>query len=165
MTTKISVTRALATLSKIEDKITKRINTLDTIHIARGEGDRKAIPGSLVSVSAFESTAVSDFQGLVDLMKVRDELKAAVVQSNAVTKVTVGGVEMTVAQAIERKRTIIFNEQLLAKLIAQYNHGKILLKKENSDFEMKLEQARAPYISRDKAPDPCLLYTSPSPRD
>lgn len=163
MTTKISVTRALATLSKIEDKITKRINTLDTIHIARGEGDRKAIPGSLVSVSAFESAAIADFQGLVDLMKVRDELKAAVVQSNAVTKVTVGGVEMTVAQAIERKRTIVFNEQLLAKLIAQYNHGKILLKKENSDFEMKLEQARAPYISRDKAPDPEQIKTVEAP--
>lgn len=153
MSTKISVTRALATLTKIEGKIEKRVDQLNTVHIAKGIDDNRQIPGSLISVDAFEKAAKADYQGLQDLLKVRDELKAAVVQSNATTKVTVGNEEMTVAQAIERKRTIQYKELLLAKLKAQYNHAQARLNKENMEFEAKLEQARAPYIGRDKSPD------------
>lgn len=153
MTTKISVTRALATLTKIEGKIEKRIDQLNTVHIAKGIDGNRQIPGSLVSVESFEKAAVADYQGLQDLLNVRDELKAVVVQSNATTKVTVGSEEMTVAQAIERKRTIQFKELLLAKLKAQYNHAQVRLTKDNAEFEAKLEQARAPYIGRDKSPD------------
>lgn len=163
MSTKISVTRALATLTKIEGKIEKRIDQLNTVQIAKGTDDNRAIPGSLVSVADFETSAKADFQGLQDLLAVRDELKAKVVQSNAVTLVTVGNKEMTVAQAIEGKRTIVYKELLLSKLKSQYNLAQKRLDKEVADFETKLEQARAPYISRDKAPDPEQIKTVEGP--
>lgn len=163
MSTKISVTRALATLTKIEGKIEKRIDQLNTVQIAKGTDDNRAIPGSLVSVADFEASAKADFQGLQDLLAVRDELKAKVVQSNAVTLVTVGNKEMTVAQAIEGKRTIVYKELLLSKLKSQYNLAQKRLDKEVADFETKLEQARAPYISRDKAPDPEQIKTVEGP--
>lgn len=163
MSTKISVTRALATLTKIEGKIEKRIDQLNTVQIAKGTDDNRAIPGSLVSVADFEASAKADFQGLQDLLAVRDELKAKVVQSNAVTLVTVGNKEMTVAQAIEGKRTIVYKGLLLSKLKSQYNLAQKRLDKEVADFETKLEQARAPYISRDKAPDPEQIKTVEGP--
>lgn len=163
MSTKISVTRALATLTKIEGKIEKRIDQLNTVQIAKGTDDNRAIPSSLVSVADFETSAKADFQGLQDLLAVRDELKAKVVQSNAVTLVTVGNKEMTVAQAIEGKRTIVYKELLLSKLKSQYNLAQKRLDKEVADFETKLEQARAPYISRDKAPDPEQIKTVEGP--
>lgn len=163
MATTISVTRALATLTKLENKIEKRISELNPVQIAKGTGEHRAIPGSLSSVEDFEKTAKSDFQGLQDLLDVRDELKGKVVQSNAVTLVTVGTKEMTVAQAIEGKRTIQYKELLLAKLKAQYNHAQARLNKETNEFEAKLEQARAPYIGRDKSPDPEQLKTVEGP--
>lgn len=163
MSTKISVTRALATLTKVDGKIEKRIDQLNTVQIAKGTEDHRSIPGSLISIADFETSAKADFQGLKDLLAVRDELKAKVVQSNAVTLVTVGGKEMTVAQAIEGKRTVAYKELLLSKLKAQYNFAQNRLNKEVADFETKLEQARAPYISRDKAPDPEQIKTVEGP--
>lgn len=163
MTTKISVTRALATLSKVEDKIQKRVESLNTIHIAKGIDANRQIPGSIQSIAEFEKTAQAEFQGVQDLLAVRDELKAKVVQSNAVTTVKVAGEDMTVAQAIERKRTIVFKELLLGKLKAQYNAAQVRLNRDTLEFEAKLEAARAPYVQRDKAPDAAQLAVVESP--
>lgn len=163
MSTKMSVTRALATLTKVEEKIQKRIEALNTIHIAKGTDANRQIPGSLQSVEDFEKSAQADFQGVQDLLAVRDDLKAKVVQSNAVTKVEIAGESMTVAQAIERKRTIVFKELLLGKLKSQYNHAQVRLNRDTQEFEAKLEAARAPYVQRDKAPDAAQLAVVEAP--
>lgn len=163
MSTKMSVTRALATLTKVEEKIQKRIEALNTIHIAKGTDANRQIPGSIQSVEDFEKSAQADFQGVQDLLAVRDDLKAKVVQSNAVTKVEIAGESMTVAQAIERKRTIVFKELLLGKLKSQYNHVQVRLNRDTQEFEAKLEAARAPYIQRDKAPDAAQLAVVEAP--
>lgn len=163
MTTKMSVTRALATLTKVEEKIQKRIEALNTIHIAKGIDANRQIPGSIHSVEEFEKAAQADFQGVQDLLAVRDELKAKVVQSNAVTTVEIAGQSMTVAQAIERKRTIVFKELLLGKLKSQYNHAQVRHSRDMQEFEAKLEAARAGYIQRDKAPDAAQLAVVEGP--
>lgn len=163
MSTKMSVTRALATLTKVEEKIQKRIEALNTIHIAKGTDANRQIPGSIQSVEDFEKSAQADFQGVQDLLAVRDDLKAKVVQSNAVTKVEIAGESMTVAQAIERKRTIVFKELLLGKLKSQYNHAQVRLNRDTQEFEAKLEAARAPYVQRDKAPDAAQLAVVEAP--
>lgn len=163
MSTKMSVTRALATLTKVEEKIQKRIEALNTIHIAKGTDANRQIPGSIQSVEDFEKSAQADFQGVQDLLTVRDDLKAKVVQSNAVTKVEIAGESMTVAQAIERKRTIVFKELLLGKLKSQYNHAQVRLNRDTQEFEAKLEAARAPYVQRDKAPDAAQLAVVEAP--
>lgn len=163
MSTKMSVTRALATLTKVEEKIQKRIEALNTIHIAKGTDANRQIPGSIQSVEDFEKSAQADFQGVQDLLAVRDDLKAKVVQSNAVTKVEIAGESMTVAQAIERKRTIVFKELLLGKLKSQYNQAQLRLNRDTQEFEAKLEAARAPYVQRDKAPDAAQLAVVEAP--
>ena len=55
----------------------------------------------------FKKRTTSDFQSLNDLIKRRNQVKNAIVSSNAVTKVTVGGQTMTVAEAIEYKTIIL----------------------------------------------------------
>lgn len=163
MSTKISVTRALASISKIEDKINKRIYNLDCIKIAKGTGNNCKIPGYIGSVEDFKKSVTNDYQGLQDLLAVRDELKAKIVKSNAETIVKIGHVSMTVAEAIERKRTICFKQELLNKLCAQHTSAQLLLAKEEKSLEDKLENARAPYIQRDKAPDAEQIKTVEAP--
>lgn len=119
MSTKISVTRALASISKIEDKINKRIYNIDCIKVAKGTDNNCKIPGYIGSIDDFKKSVINDYQGLQDLLAVRDELKAKIVKSNAETIVKIGHVSMTVAEAIERKRTICFKQELLNKLCAQ----------------------------------------------
>lgn len=152
MSTKISITRALATLTKVEGKIESRIDKLVPTTIALGLEAQKVIPGSLVSVADFESSARADFQAVNDLILVRDKLKAAIIHSNATTTVKVGSEQMTVAEAIERKRSIQFEELLLSRLRLAYNQAQVALKKTTTDFEGKLEASRTSYFGRDKAP-------------
>lgn len=152
MSTKLSITRALATIVKLEEKIAKRTAVLNPVHIAAGIDSQLAIPGSLVSVDRFREEAIKDFQGITDLMKVRDELKEKVVQSNAVTIVKIGNDSMTVAQAIERKRSIALKESLLNRLKTTYSNAQLRLNKANNEFEAKLDASRATYFGRDKAP-------------
>lgn len=163
MSTKISVTRALASISKIEDKINKRICNLDCIKIAKGTENNCKIPGYIGSIEDFEKSVINDYKGLQDLLAVRDELKAKIVKSNAETIVKIGHVSMTVAEAIERKRTICFKQALLNKLCAQHTSAQLLLAKEEKSLEDKLENARAPYIQRDKAPDAEQIKTVEAP--
>lgn len=152
MSTKISITRALATLTKVDGKIESRIDKLVPTTIALGLEAQKVIPGSLVSVADFESSARADFQAVNDLILVRDKLKAAIIHSNATTTVKVGSEQMTVAEAIERKRSIQFEELLLSRLRLAYNQAQTALKKTTTDFEGKLEASRTSYFGRDKAP-------------
>lgn len=152
MSTKISITRALATLTKVEGKIQSRIDKLVPTTIALGLEAQKVIPGSLVSVADFENSARADFQAVNDLILVRDKLKAAIIHSNATTTVKVGSEQMTVAEAIERKRSIQFEELLLSRLRLAYNQAQTALKKTTTDFEGKLEASRTSYFGRDKAP-------------
>jgi hypothetical protein len=57
----------------------------------------------------------------VDLTKRYNSLKSAIVMSNATTKVTIGGKEYTVADAVERKRTIAMEHDYLTAMQNQYN--------------------------------------------
>lgn len=60
--------------------------------------------------------AVANYQEWNELVKNRTTLNAAIVQSNATTEVEVGGVKMTVASAIERKKSIEFEKVMLTGL-------------------------------------------------
>lgn len=71
----------------------------------------------------FDALAVSGLQSVKDLIERRQGIKSALVLSNATTKVTVAGVEMTVASAIERKESIEFERSVLSNLVTQYNQA------------------------------------------
>jgi len=56
----------------------------------------------------------------VDLLKRYKAIKSAIVLSNAATTVTIAGVAYTVADAVERKRAIEFEKEMLVTLQHQY---------------------------------------------
>ena len=72
------------------------------------QADKKLLgtQNSRKTVQEFLDDAVSKLQSANDLINYRRALKSAVLQSNAVTKVTVADKEMTVAEAIEYKNSI-----------------------------------------------------------
>lgn len=77
-----------------------------------------------------------------DLIKRRNAIKRAVVLSNAATKVTINGLEYTVAEAIEMKNHgVEFDEKLLDVLNKQYNKAQSeILKQNGDDLEKRAEQ-------------------------
>lgn len=150
--TQITVTRALATSKNLSDKIERAISRLKLYTTAEGQGALKRIkdfPES-VTVDQVEAAMKQDYQAVTDMIAQRAKLKAAVIASNAVTKVTIAGKEMTVAEAIERKATIGFKTQLLAHLRKQ----QVLMSREveilRATFESKLVSAEENLYGKDK---------------
>lgn len=147
----ISITRALATLKSIDAKIVKQTERLDTVAVTDGQGDFRKLVGKLGTIADFSAKAETQIQSLTDMLNTRDALKAAIIQSNAVTKITIGGKEVTVAQAIEQKRSIVLRQNLLAKVKSQVNLGNALLVKRTAEFEGGLSVKLDTLLGRDRA--------------
>ena len=95
----LTVHRALAELKVIDDRISKAICS-GTYVIANKHSNEK-IKG--VPLNKFKEDMTASYQKVDDLIRRRNAIKRAVVLSNAVTKVKIGEVEYTVAEAIEMK--------------------------------------------------------------
>lgn len=148
---KISITRALATLKSIDTKITKQTDRLDAIAVTDGQGEFRKLVAKAGTVDQFSEKAATQLQSLTDLLTQRDAMKAAIIQSNAVTTITVGSKTVTVAQAIEQKRSVVLRQALLAKIKSQVNLGNALLTKRTAEFEVGLSVKLDTLLGRDRA--------------
>lgn len=116
MTKQITVTKALTELKKTDKRINKLAGT--TPFILTAENSR--VPG-YKTVEEASSVISSGLQAIEALIANRNELKAKITASNAATKVTIAGVEMTVAEAIERKESISLQEYILERMKQAYS--------------------------------------------
>lgn len=135
---KMTVHRALAELKIIDARIEKAI--IDTTFCVANKHSNSKIQG--VSIKEFEQKIHGDYNKAIDLIRRRNAIKRAVVLSNAVTNVEIGGEKYTVAEAIEMKNHgIVFKETLLEQLEQQYNQTQAeLLEKNGAELEKRAEQ-------------------------
>lgn len=135
---KMSVHKALAELKVIEDRIEKAID--DGVFCIANKHSNDKIKG--VPVADYVKVMQGGYDKATDLINRRNAIKRAVVLSNAVTKVTIDGVEYTVAEAIEMKNHgIEWHRCLLTKLQTQYKKAQAeILKQNGDDLEKRAEQ-------------------------
>ena len=88
-------------------------------------------------------------QSIIDLISNRNALKSAIIKSNATTKVTINNKTMTVAEAIERKKSIQYEETLLKEMKNQYENAKSIIKIENRKVNAKVSELLAALIGKD----------------
>lgn len=112
----ITVTKALTELKKLDKQISKLTQQGQFILTAT----RDKVSG-FTNVDEAAKSVQSNYNKIVDLQKRRANIKAKLTASNAVTKVTIAGQEMTVAEAIERKSSIQQDVDLLGVLKKQFN--------------------------------------------
>jgi hypothetical protein len=91
-----------------------------------------------VSVDEWKDGVKSQHQKVMDLIRRRDAIKRAVVNSNAVTKVLIAGVEYTVAEAIDRKNN---GTQFLSMLAQRIAH-------DHSMAKVNADRANGPELER-----------------
>lgn len=115
-TTEMTITRALSELKLLNDRIHRTVNNATFGGIKVG----KKVSAGFSSVEEIEKRAKADYQSVQALIKRRNEIKSAIVVSNATTKVEVAGHTMTVAEAIERKTSIEYEQNLLSKMKQTY---------------------------------------------
>jgi len=137
----ISVTQALAEIKLTRSRME---NALDQTFFIKLKKKR-----DMMDVARFSKEAVSSFQSYTDLVKRYNTLKSAVVQSNAVTTVNIAGNVYTVADAVERKRTVEFDKQLLTVLQTQYDKVKTEYEQHMITEQARVERLVTTELSKD----------------
>lgn len=143
---KMLVTQALNELKLLDNRINKAINDAVLV-IAAKRSEKKVNPN--LTKEEFEIRAKAGYQSVLDLIERRKKIKAAVVTSNAVTKITVHGEEMTVAEAIERKGTIDYEVSLLRQMQSQWGVQNREMNMQNMRMEEKIDKYIETFVGKD----------------
>jgi len=139
--TSISVTRALTEIKHLSDRIS-RASSEPFIGIVKGKDTYKTCVNSpSSSVETITDLLKKNLQSVTDLIKRREELKRAVITSNAKTNVTIAGQQMTVAEAIEKKANIVFEQQLVQNMRNQFVTMRNKIDAENTKLYQEINNA------------------------
>ena len=137
---KMTVHKALAELKTLDDRINSEIT--GQVFVRANRHNNMKIFGK--TIPDFMADTESSYQSVKALINRRNAMKRAVVLSNAVTKVEIGGVEYTVAEAIEMNNHGMENLVGLRNCLReQYSSVKRMVESENGD---KLVKACENYI-------------------
>ena len=137
---KMTVHKALAELKTLNDRINTAIG--ESVFVKANRHNNTKIFGK--TIEEFKADSASSLTSATALINRRNAMKRAVVLSNAVTKVEIGGVEYTVAEAIEMNNHGMENlVELRNCLREQYSSVKRMVESENGD---KLVKACENYI-------------------
>ena len=130
---KVTITRALVMLKTLDKRISKLTQELIPLDISV---DKKLL-SSKQTIEEFGLRIKSEYQKLTDLIKQRNTIKSGVVTSNANTKIKIDTIELTVAEAIERKSSIVFEKNIVE-----------LLKMHVRDYSLKINQIEQQVTNR-----------------
>ena len=139
----MTVHKGLAELKTIDGRINKAIS--EGVYVIANKHSNEKIKGK--SISDFKETMKSSYQKATDLINRRNALKRAIVLSNANTKVTVGGVEYTVAEAIEMKNHGMEFKATLMRTMAYQNDSAQTEINRNSGDAIEREPNSTSYLS------------------
>ena len=135
----MNIHKALSELKVMDKRIKSAINK--SFVYAKKHSDDKILG---LPVETCKNNMKSSFQKVKDLIARRNSLKRAVVISNAVTKVVIGGKEYTVAEAIEMKNHgMEYFKLFLKELIDQYSYTQEIIIENSGEV---LEERAEKYI-------------------
>jgi hypothetical protein len=138
---KMTIHRALSELKLIDAKIEKAIASITPT----GMHQKEKLVNGQVTQEQFAKDAQGYYDQALDLMRRKTAIKSAIVQSNGTAQVTVGGKQMSVADAINAKVIVKFKKRLIQYLtersrsvVAGMNNNNTLV---NQNLQRLLEAA------------------------
>lgn len=127
-TERMTIHKALSESKILDSRIDGAI--YEGIYCLANKHSNNKIKG--VGIEDYKKVMQGHYDKATDLIARNNAIKKAVVLSNAVTKVKIGDVEYTVAEAIWMKNHgIEHKEELLAKLKQQYSKAQVDIEKNN----------------------------------
>jgi len=162
----ISVTRALALLKQTDERIQRAMSD-KFIDVSVGKGkNRRVQRGGSDTVDVVEKNIQSAIDSVRDLLSRRAAIKAAIVASNAKTGLTVAGEYVTVAEAIEMKRSVEFKRQLVNAMKTQYLQANNTVATLNVKVEASIDAIINTMMASDKSTkvDPSVLAAIGEPQ-
>ena len=110
----MTIHQGLSERKKLKNKIEREINNAKFVGTKKGSSN--TVYDTDLTEEEYKVQASSTLQSIEDLIKRDGNIKRAIILSNATTKVVIGGIEMTVAEAIEKKAAITLKKSLLNSL-------------------------------------------------
>lgn len=137
---KMNVHQALAELKTLDKRIEKAIEMRSWVVVNKHSNSK--IGG--LEIGEWVKDCRSDYEKVMALIRHRDAIKRAVVNSNAVTKVLIAGVEYTVAEAIDKKNHgTQFLSAMARRLTMDYAKAEMAANREN---DSRLEERADAYV-------------------
>lgn len=143
---KLLVTQGLNELKLLDSRILKEISNAKFVKAAK-TSEKKVTPYE--TKEDFITNATGKYQSIKDLINRRAKIKAAIVASNAVTEIEVGGRKMTVAEALELKTSIFYKENLLDALKTQRTSEVMQMNQENVRLESKIDNILETMVAKE----------------
>ena len=135
----MSVTRALAELKRLDDRTSAAISSSSFVEVAQGRGNNTRVQTqSGKTLTSVISTLQSNKDKLEAMFIERAAIKAAIVKSNAETKVVIGARTMSVAEAIELKRSITYKTSLVFQIKQQLNKANLSVATLNEKLNLEI---------------------------
>lgn len=144
-----SINKCLIELKTIDSRIAKAIMNFNPVGSHKKSSNKDYRTGK--TIADFESDAKASYQSILDLMTRKRKIKEAVVNSNAITIITVAGQEMTVASAIERKKSIKHDSVLLNRMSSSLNNVLSEVSLNNEKMESNLQKQLEVLLGSDKS--------------
>lgn len=137
----MSVTQALAEIKLLRKRIESCLGDASFTTVKTKK--------SLLDADRFAAQARASYQSYTDLLARYNKLKSAITISNATTRVTIAGTEYTVAEAVERKRSIEFDRRLLEVLREQHLAAKQEYEVHTANEQMRVERLISSELGKD----------------
>jgi ABC-type Na+ efflux pump permease subunit len=146
---KMTITKGLGELKLLDSRISKAISS--GAFVAAIQADKKI--NSRLTKDEFNKLANSAKESVDDLIKRRENIKKAIVKSNATTLITIGEVEMTVAEAIEYKASISYNKSLLSVFREQLRSAEVTIARGNEQADEKANAVLTAAVGKEGSKD------------
>lgn len=143
----ISIARALVELKTLDSRINKITDSTQWIVYKTKNRNHN------LSEDEYKKNTLAEYQSLTDLISRRDRLKNAIMKSNSVTEVEVGGNKMTVSQAIEYKKIIEYKQKLLQRLKYQRQQVVVDVESHKQKVQVKIDDNIKVICGKDTKPD------------
>ena len=130
----LSIIRALDEVLVLDKRIEKKTQEATFIAMFSKKNRQTLVP------QQFQHAAQADWQSIQDLIHRRNAIKAAILASNATTHVTVAGERLTIAEVIERKKSLTLQTQLLARMKTQRESVVRAIEANNMQMDSELQK-------------------------
>lgn len=128
-----TITRALAQVKNLDKRIEKKISNLTAITYVKNSSD--VVYDGKFTREEFAKNQRAELKSIQSLIALRKQLKSKIVISNANTKIVVGDITYTVAEAIERKNSIQHEIDLLERLKTRLKLAQAFIRTKNDAVE------------------------------
>jgi hypothetical protein len=137
----ISITQALAEVKLLKKRLDKTSSYTKYVALKTKT--------NTLDVEDFTKSAKANFQSFKDLLNRYNVIRSAIVVSNATAMVSIGGKSYTIAEAVERKRSIETEKTMLQKMQNEWKHVKDEAEKHQKTQQERLDKLLLQELGKD----------------